>query len=438
MRAFAFAAALLAGTTLAVAVPAAAQDVVITNAKLAIGDGSAPIEGGTVVIRGGRVVSAGAGGAAPAGGRTIDAGGRWVSPGIVAGFSRMGIIEVDGVSETNDSSAPRSPFNAALDVASAVNPLSGPIAVNRAEGITRAIVAPDPRGSIFAGQGAVIDLGSDMNPVTRGQAFQFMEWGQTGAEQAGGSRPAAMAMLRNALFEARTYAANPASYNDRGKDALLTRADAQALGPVLRGEMPLLVHAERASDILTIIALKREFPALKPVLVGATEGWMVAREIAAAQIPVIASALADLPASFEQLAATQSNIGRLKAAGVLVGIGQINDDESRQARLVKQYAGNLVALTKIPGAAGLSWGEAFATITSKPAEAIGMGGEIGSLRPGRRGDVVIWDGDPLEVGTAATSVFIDGVEQPLENRQTRLRQRYLDPKEGALPKAYQH
>lgn len=422
----------------AIALPAAAQTVTITNAKLAIGDGSEPIEGGTVVIRDGRVVSAGAGVAAPAGGQTIDAGGRWVTPGLVAGFTRMGIVEVDAVGETNDSMAATTPFNAALDISVAVNPKAGPIAINRAEGITRAVVAPEARGSIFAGQGAIIDLGADMNAVTRPRAFQFMQWGETGAARAGGSRAAAMVVLRNALFEARAYQQNPASYNDRGKQALLTRVDAAAIGPVIRGEMPLLVHVERASDILTILELKREFSSLRPVLVGATEAWMVAREIAAAKVPVLASALADLPSSFEQLGATQSNIGRLRQAGVVVGIGTINDDDSRQARLIKQYAGNLVALSRVPGAAGLSWGEAFATIASRPAEAIGMDGEIGSLRAGRRGDVVIWDGDPLEIGSAATAVYIDGIEQPLENRQTRLRQRYLDPKEGALPKAYQH
>ncbi|MFX5484671.1 hypothetical protein ABTD53_19355, partial [Acinetobacter baumannii] len=86
----------------------------------------------------------------------------------------------------------------------------------------------------------------------------------------------------------------------------------------------------------------------KLVFVGAGEGWMVARELAAAHVPVIASALADLPESFDQLGATQSNVGRMKAAGVLVGIGTINDDEARQARREKQYAGNLVALTKLP------------------------------------------------------------------------------------------
>lgn len=428
---------LTAAAALGVAAPAAAQTVAVTNAKLVIGDGSAPVEGGTVVVRDGRVVAAGRGVAVPAGVPVVDAGGRWVTPGIFAGFTRMGIVEVDGVNETNDAGASGSPFNAAIDVVPAVNPKTSAIILNRAEGITRAVVAPQARGSIFGGQGAIIDLGADLDAVTKPRAFQFMEYGETGAERAGGSRPAAYAMLKNILFEVRDYARNPASFADRGKEALLTRADAQALVPVVNGTVPLLVHVERASDILVILDLKREVPALKLVLVGATEGWTVARQIAAAKVPVLASALADLPASFEQLAATQSNIGRLQAAGVTVGIGMINDDETRQARLVKQYAGNLVALGRIPGAAELDWGQAFASISSKPAEAMGMGGEFGSLRAGRRGDVVVWDGDPLEIGTTAVRVWIDGVEQPLDTRQKKLKERYFDPKEGALPKAYQ-
>ncbi|WP_066797672.1 amidohydrolase family protein [Sphingomonas soli] len=429
---------LAAATTLGLAAPAAAQNVAITNAKLVIGDGGQPLDGGTVVIRDGRVVAAGAGVAVPAGIPVIDAGGKWVSPGIFAGFTRMGIVEVDAVSTTNDASAGSSPFHAALDVAPAVNPRSTPIAINRAEGVTRAVVAPEnSSGSIFAGQGAVIDLASDANAVSRPRAFQFMEYGEDGGRAAGGSRPAAIAMFRNALFEVAAYQRAPASFLDRGKDSLLTRADAEALVPVLRGTMPLLVHVERASDILVVLGLKREFPALKLVLVGAAEGWMVAREIAAAGVPVMANALSDLPSSFEKLAATQSNIGRMQAAGVLVGIGTLGQDEARQARWVKQYAGNLVALGRIPGASGLDWGAAFAAISSRPAEVMGMGADYGSLRVGRRGDVVIWDGDPLEIGTNAVSVIIDGVEQPLSSRQSRLRDRYWKPGEGALPKAYE-
>jgi imidazolonepropionase-like amidohydrolase len=429
---------LCAGAALAFTAPAAAQNVAITNARLVIGDGAGPVEGGTVVIRDGRVVAAGANVAVPAGIRVVDAGGKWVSPGIFAGFTRMGIVEVDAVDGTNDTAASGSPFHAALDVSPAVNPLDSPIAINRAEGVTRAVVAPDNSGSIFAGQGAIIDLAADRDAVSVPRAFQFMEYGEAGARAAGGSRPAAYAMLKNTLFEVRNYARNPASFNDRDKDSMLTRLDAQALVPVVEGNVPLLVHVERASDILVLLQLKREMPGLRLVLVGATEGWTVASQIAAANVPVIATALADLPATFEQLAATQSNIGRLKAAGVTVGIGTINQDEARQARWAKQYAGNLVALGRIPGASGLDWGAAFATISSKPAEALGLGGEFGSLRPGRHGDVVIWDGDPLELGTDTVSVFIDGVEQPLDNRQTKLRDRYWKPTEGALPKAYQY
>lgn len=177
---------LTAAVALGVAFPAAAQTVAVTNAKLVIGDGSAPVEGGTVVVRDGRVIAAGRGVAVPAGVPVVDAGGRWVTPGIFAGFTRMGIVEVDGVSETNDAGAGSSPFNAAIDVVPAVNPKTSAIILNRAEGITRAVVAPQARGSIFGGQGAIIDLGADMDAVTKARAFQFMEYGESGAARAGG------------------------------------------------------------------------------------------------------------------------------------------------------------------------------------------------------------------------------------------------------------
>lgn len=420
-----------------IAAPAAAQTVAITNGTVVLGDGSAPIEGGTVVIRDGRVVAAGRGVAAPAGAQLVDAQGKWVTPGIVAGFTRLGIVEVDAVQPSNDVSASETPWSAAIDIAPAVNPRATPIAINRAAGVTRAIVAPGADGAMFAGQGAVIDLGADMDALTRPRAFQFVEFGEAGAEQAGGSRPAAFLQFRTSLRNAQRYARNPAAYDGNSRDAFLSTADAEALVPVVEGRMPLLVHVERGSDIVNVLDLRREFPALKLVLVGASEGWTVARQIAASGVPVIASALNDLPGSFEILAASQSNIGRMKTAGVKVSIGMIDDDEARMARRSTQYAGNLVALQKLPGAAGLDWGAAFAAITSGPAEAIGLGGEIGSLRAGRRADVVIWDGDPLELASAPTRVWIDGVEQPLENRQTKLRDRYRGAAEGDLPKAYQ-
>ncbi len=411
--------------------PAHAQTIAITGGKVVLGDGSAPIDSGTVIIVNGRVSAAGPNVAIPAGAQRVDATGKWVTPGIVAGFSRIGLAGVDAVDASNDTSAQSTPFSAALDIALAINPDVAAIPINRAAGVTRAVVSPDASTAIFAGQGAVIDTGADGDPITRAKAFQFVEFGESGTRRAGGSRPAVFAAFRNALAEARDYQAGRLR-----DDSMLKRADAAALVPVVTGAQKLVVHVESATDILAVLTLKREYPALALVIVGATEGWRVADRIAAAGVPVIASAVNDLPASFEQIAATQSNVGRMKAAGVSVAIGMIDDDDTRQAMHGAQYAGNLVALTRVPGATGLSWNDAFAAITSKPAQVMGMGSEIGSLLPGRRGDVVIWDGDPLEVTTGVEAVWIDGVRQPLETRQTRLRTRYARPTEGSLPKAY--
>jgi imidazolonepropionase-like amidohydrolase len=426
MRGFLIVLALLAA-------PAAAQTIAITGGKVVIGDGTPPIENATVLITNGRIIAAGKGVAIPTGAKRIDAAGKWVTPGLVAGFTRLGLAAVDAVDPANDSVANGSPFAASLDIAPAINPDVPAIEISRAAGVTRAVVSPEAGNAIFGGQGAIIDTGADMSPITKARAFQFVEFGETGARRSGGSRAALMAVFKNAMSEAAAMQAG--TLRDT---ALLRRADAGALGSVLSGQTRLLVHVESAPDILQTLALKRDYPLLSLILVGATEGWRVAAQIAAAHVPVIASALNDLPDSFQQLGATQSNIGRMKAAGVEVSIGMIDDNDTRQAQYSAQYAGNLVALTRVPGASGLSWDQAFAAISSKPAEAVGMGADIGSLKLGRRADVVIWDGDPLELSTAAVRVLIDGVDQPLMTRQQRLRDRYARPDDGALPKAYRH
>lgn len=428
--------ALLLSVAVVAASPVAAQDIAITNAKLVVGDGSAPIEGGTIVVRGGKVVAAGAGVAVPAGIEAVDAGGRYVTPGIVAAFSRVGLVEVDAVPGTNDRAAARTRFSAGLDIAPALNPMGSPVAVNRAAGVTRAIVAPSGSSNLFAGQGAVVDLGDDMAMVTRPRALQFVAFGEDGSAKAGGSRAATFLLFREQLLAARSYARNPAALAEWGNDAMIQRADADALVRVIDGTTPLFVRVDRAADILNVLGLKSDFPALKLVLVGATEGWLVAPQIAAAKVPVILSPLSDLPDSFERLGATQSNAGRLKAAGIDVSVGVFDDDDAHKMGYTTQYAGNLVALTRQPGASGLSWDQAFAAISSAPARAIGMDGAIGSLKPGRVGDVVIWDRDPLELGSRPTAIWIDGKRQSLTTRQDRLRDRYATPQEGALPKAY--
>ncbi|WP_260483811.1 amidohydrolase family protein [Sphingomicrobium flavum] len=423
---------LLAATALFSA-PLTAQPVAITGGKLVIGDGSAPIDNGVVVIDNGRVVAAGGPGTMiPAGATIIAARGKWVTPGIVASFSRIGLAEVDGsVDGANDTDAGGSPYSAALDISWSVNPLADPINVSRADGVTRAIIAPDASDRIFAGRGAVIDTGMDYEPITKARAFQMVELGERGTGLAGGSRSAAILTFMEVLRAARD------GRLPEGPDAVQwTRADIDALRPVVRGEEKLMVNVSRAADILNVLKLREEFPRLDLVLLGVAEGWRVAPQIAAAGVPVIADPLLNRPGSFEQLASTQSNIGRMRAAGVSVSAGVLYDFQNRAARNQRQFAGNLVALGRVPGHTGVSWDEAFAMISSRPAEAMGMAGEIGSLRTGRRADVVVWSGDPLELSSAAEQVWIDGVEQSLESRQTRLRDRYKNLDRGALPPAY--
>ncbi|GAA5056216.1 amidohydrolase family protein [Erythrobacter westpacificensis] len=437
--------------------PAAAQDIAITGATVALGDGSDPVENATVVVRGGRVVAAGAGVTVPAGMTVLDGTGTWVTPGIFASITNLGLVDVGAVSESNDADADDSPFGAALDVSPVINPNAQDFGYSRAGGVTRASVMPEAGASIFGGQGAIIDLGADYDAVRHPRAFQVVEFGERGARLAGGSRTSVHALLRNALHEAGTYGgagelrtagsaggqreglgldSRMPNNVDRQGDVLLTRFDAAALVPVVRGEQKLYVKVERASDILAVLAMQEEFPALDIVLVGATEGWMVADRIAAAGVPVIANALRDLPASFEQLAATQSNVGRMVDAGVKVAIGGY-DSSGDHPRNLPQQAGNMVALSRVPGATGLSWGEAFAAITSVPAEVAGLGGRVGVLSAGAHGDLVVWDGDPLETSSAPVRVFVDGVEQPLTNHQTRLRDRYRSLDESERPRAYE-
>ena len=191
MRRLSFIAAALA----AAASPLAAQTFAISGGTVALGDGSEPIPNGMVVIRDGRVVAAGdVRMKLPADTQVIDATGKWVTPGIVAGFSRLGLAEVDlGADGSDDTETGGSPFSAAIDVTPGVNPKASTIAVSRTDGVTRAVVAPVAAKNIFAGQGAIIDTGDDMDPIVRARAFQFVELGEGGAGIAGGSRSASRA-----------------------------------------------------------------------------------------------------------------------------------------------------------------------------------------------------------------------------------------------------
>jgi imidazolonepropionase-like amidohydrolase len=416
--------------------PAIAAPIAITGATAYTARGEEVIRGATIIIDNGRITAIGAGLPVPAGARVIEANGRPVTPGIVAVPSDLGLTEVGGVRETSDGSARTSPYSAALDMAAAVNPGSLHFAIYRMAGVTRAAAVPDAGNAVFGGQGALVSLAASGPTVTRPRAFQFVELGEAGARLAGGSRPAAWAQLLTLLDSAKRLAANPAA-SVGGDDAgsLAKRRDVEALLPVLSGAQLLMVHVERAADILEVLKLKARYPALRPVLVGAREAWLVAAQIARAGVPVVTHSLYDLPDDFEGLAASRNNAGHLQAAGVTVVLGPLGGIGGTTPVNLPGYAGNAAAQASVPGGKGLTRGQALASITANPARVLGLA-DTGTLEVGKRADLVLWDGDPLELMSTPVMVWIDGAAQPMTSRQTELANRYKALGRTDLPLQY--
>ena len=414
---------LLAAGLVTLAPVALAQTVAITGGKIVTNTAQGVIENGTVVMRDGKIVSVGTG-APPAGATVIDADGKWITPGLFAALSRAGLSELDSEDPTNDTSASGSDFQASLRAADSFNPDDTAIDVTRIEGFTRAAIVGSLANGLFGGYGALIDFSGSFESVFARDVVMIAELGEAGAGAAGGSRAAAWQWLLTAIDDAKAY---PRGFEEDGEGDLITRKEAIALKPVVEGRVPLMVEVHNASDILQLLTLRQREPRMKLVILGATEGWRVADQIAAAGVPVIVNPLTNLPDRFEILSATLENAGRLEAAGVTVAIADPGES-THNTRFILQLAGNAVAN-------GMSWDAAFKAISSVPAALYGRN-DLGVLRQGAIADVVIWNGDPLELMASPDAVYIAGVSTPMESRQTKLRDRYLDLGEP-LPQAYE-
>ncbi|MFS8638413.1 MAG: imidazolonepropionase, partial [Gemmatimonadota bacterium] len=286
MRRLAVAAA--ATVLLAGAGTAPAQTIAITNARIHTMAGPV-IERGTVVIRDGYIAAVGAGVEVPAGARVIDAAGKVVTPGFIDSGTQLGLVEVGAVEGTRDARVNDDRITAAFNPADGLDPHSSPVAVTRAEGITRAIVAPTPGASLIAGQAVLVDLGGEtpMEMVRKSPVGMVAVLGERGSQLSGGARAAAILRLREVFEDVRDYMVNRNAYETASRrDYSLSRLDLEALVPVARGEVPLILEVHRSSDILVALRLARELR-VRLILAGATEGWMVADEIAAAGVPVV-------------------------------------------------------------------------------------------------------------------------------------------------------
>lgn len=418
----------LVGSLLAAS--AQAENLAIVGGTVHTADPTQTITNGVVLVTGDKISAiGGADMRIPEGFRVVDAAGQHVTPGLFSAFSTVGAEEISLESSTVNHTIDETFYNAGFEVAAGINPLSATIAVARVEGVTRAVVVPGaflesktpPNKSIFAGQAAYIHLGQGMDLVIKADAAE-MAYLESKRNAAGTARGAVLASLKGALKEAL-----PRKGNAGGGKFIKSEADRVVLAKVANGLVPLYVEESRASFILQLLNLKKEFQALRLVIVGADEAWMVADAIAAAKAAVVITPDQNLPSSFTQLASTLKNAARLEAAGVTVAIFASNG-LAHQVDLLRQNAGLAVAH-------GMSWDGALRAITVNPAKILGVDASVGSLAVGKEADVVVWDGDPLEVMTLPTHVFIRGEEQSLESRQTKLRDRYLELK-SAMPPAY--
>jgi imidazolonepropionase-like amidohydrolase len=391
------------------------ETVAITNARVLPVSGPA-IERGTVIIRAGKIAAVGANVAVPSGARVIDAAGKVVTPGWIESATQIGIVEIpSGAEGSDDQTSTDKDLSAAFNVVDSFNGESTVIPVTRVEGITRAVVTPSGTGHAILGQGAMFDLSGSQVPasVVKAPVAMFANLGEAGAASEGGSRASAMLRLREALQDALDFSRNRTSWNlGQRRPYARGRLDMEALGPVVRGELPLAVNANRASDLLAAMRLADEFH-LKLILMGAIEGWRVAGELAARKIPVVVKPLTDIP-SFDALGATIENPARLSKAGVTLVLSSF---DTHNARNLRQEAGNAIAY-------GLDRDAALRAVTLEPARVWGVADRVGSIEVGKDADVVVWSGDPFELTTGPEHVFIAGREMPSDTRQKQLFEKY--------------
>jgi hypothetical protein len=345
----------------------------------------------------------------------FNAGGKQLTPGFFAGVSSIGITEVSAVEGSFDGSLALKEMHPEFDVVSAYNPNSSLVPVTRIEGFSFTLLGADSKGSIFGGQGQLVSLDGGYESFM-GESVLFINVGRDASSLSGGSRAAQWMLLKQAMQEADSP---PVST----ETALLTRAGRGTLSTYVNGGT-VVFNVDRASDILEVLKFAKNY-GLNAVVSGGAEAWMVARQLAAANVPVLLDPLVNLPGNFDKLGARLDNAAILEAAGVEVAI---SGGSSHNARKQRQLAGNAVSN-------GLPHGSAIAALTSNPARIFGVSGLQGSIRQDDMANVVLWSGDPLEVTSAAELVVINGQLIPMESRQTKLRDRYL-PQNPEMPRAY--
>jgi len=374
------------------------------------------LPGATVLIRNGVVAAVGAKVPVPADAVRIDARGRVITAGLIDASATLGLSEVAEVAGTVEGAfgSSNGGVHAAYRVTDGYNPTSVAIPVARTGGLTSVVATP--RGGLVAGTSAWFSLAdgkvADLTVVA--PLAMYANLGESATGSADGSRGVAVEKLRELLDDALQLGKRRREYDrNQSRELAAARLDLEALLPVARGRLPLVIRAHKSSDIRAALRLAREH-GLRIVIEGGTEAWMLAAELAAARVPVILNPTQNLPASFERVHVRDDLARVLADAGVEIAISGLGS--STGARNLRQLAGIAVQH-------GLSHDAALAAITTTPAEIFGVK-RRGTIERGAPADLVVWSGDPFELSSYAERVYIGGVEQSLRTRQTLLLERY--------------
>jgi len=405
----------------------------ITHAKIFTLAGST-IDDGTLIIHDGKIAAVGAGLEIPAGAQVIDAKGLQVYPGLFDAITQMGLREIGAVSATVDSNETGN-YNPDVVAATAVSPSSEHIPVTRAAGITEVLAVPGSGGfdsggggSIIGGQASAIHMAGwaieemlikksaamVLNwPQIETQTFDFVTFSRkekpyTAAKQEYDKQ---VNEITDWLERARHYAqvmekSSPAKFD---RDLKL-----EALVPVVRGELPLLVFADRSREIHNAVEFCDK-QRLKMILAGGSEAYKVKDLLRSKGIPVILRPSLSLPPDEDDpYDRMLSQPAELAAAGVKFAFASFDNSFARR---LGQNAANAVAY-------GLPYEEALKAVTIYPARIFGLDDQVGTLEQGKLANVIVTNGDPLELTTDVKYLFIRGQLTSLDNRHLRLYEKY--------------
>jgi imidazolonepropionase-like amidohydrolase len=420
-------AVLAAASVLTLATQAEAETIALTGATVHTASGPT-LESATVVITDGKITAVGANIAPPAQARVVSCAGKHVYPGLIAPISALGLTEIGSVRGTNDW-AETGEVNPNIRAEIAINPESDLLPVARANGITSALVVP--RGGTLNGTSALIHLDGwtyeDMTiqrPVALHVQWPSMSvqrgwWVTESEEEQNKKRERHLATLRDAFDDARAYWKARDAERVKGIPRHDHDVKWDAMGRALRGEIPVMFHAQSLKQIHAALKFAEDQGLKKVVLVGADDAARIADELKARDVAVITGPTLALPGrSWEPYDDEMSEPARLHAAGVRFCI---SDGGTSGGAM---NARNLPYQAAMAAGFGLSREEALRAITLYPAQILGVSDRLGSIEPGKVADLVVADGDPLEVTTRVEQVYIAGRPVSMENRQTRLFEKY--------------